>query len=408
MARALLLVIDSMGIGAMADTAETRPADTGSNTLSHVLRANPDLRLPNLEFMGLGKVMHHSRLDAGRCRGAWGVNLLQHQGADSYMGHQELMGSAPLEPVLKPFADVSAQVKQALEDRGHKVEAPDPEQPWLLVDELVVVADNIETDYGQIYNVTGPLDSLPFQAVEEIGEIVREKTRVSRVIALGGCNVSREQILSCIRTRPDGLTGVDSPASGVYNCGYQSRHMGYGINPQRQLPASVLKGGQGVGLVGKMQDIIQCPQAVKIPAVATGAVMEGFGRLAGTIDNGLIAATIQETDLAGHAENPRKYGDLLKMADDWLGQFIPRLESGDLLIITGDHGNDPTIGHSQHTRERTPLLVFGPDLNLVDLGVRSTLADIAATFADHLGVERPENGSSFYSLLNKKGTPQGP
>jgi phosphopentomutase len=400
MARALLLVIDSLGVGAMADVAETRPADLGANTLARVLEANPQLRLPALETMGLGRVLNHPRLNPDKARGAWGTNRLQHQGADSYMGHQELMGSNPLAPQLISFAQVSAQVKAALEARGHEVKVPDPWGGWLLVDDLVVVADNIETDYGQIYNVTGPLDQIEFAGIERIGEIVRAATQVSRVIALGGEGVSRDQILASIRTREDGLTGVDSPASGVYKRGYRSRHMGYGIDPGRQLPAAVLAAGRPVGLVGKMQDIIHCPRAQRVPAVATDLVLREFGRLARELEAGLVAATIQETDLAGHAQDARQYGALLAMTDAWLAEFLPTLRPGDLLVVTGDHGNDPGIGHPQHTREKTPLLVYGPGLKVVDLGERATLSDIAATLARHLGAAAPENGCSFYEKLD--------
>jgi len=399
MRRALLLVVDSLGVGTMPDVPTTRPADVGANTLARVLEANPSLRLPALSTMGLGRVLAHDHLDANLCRGAWGTNLLLHQGADSYMGHQELMGSKPLPPLLQEFASVSAEVIQALEGEGHRVRMPAPGKGWLLVDDLVVVADNIETDFGQIYNVTGPLDYISFAKIEAMGEIVRAATKVSRVIALGGEGVSPQQILASIRTRDDGLTGVDSPASGVYKKGYRSRHMGYGVNPERQLPAAVLKGGMKVGLVGKMQDIIHCSQAEKVPAVATDLVLSEFGRIIEGLGSGLVAATIQETDLAGHAQDPGKYGDLLALTDAWLGQLLPRLGEGDLLFITGDHGNDPGIGHPQHTRERTPLLVYGPGIKSIYLGERDTLSDIAATMAEHLGVEGPENGRSFYSQL---------
>ena len=401
MARALLLVVDSLGIGAMADTPEKRPADVGANTLAHIFQANPDLHLPTMAQMGLGKAFPHPRLNSQGGTGAWGINLLQHEGADSYMGHQELMGSKPLPPLLKPFAAVSGEVKLALTSRGHKVRQPDPDNSWLLVDEGVVVADNIETDYGQIYNVTAPLDEIDFERVVEIGEIVRAATKVSRVIALGGHKVSREQILNSIRRRRDGLIGVDSPASGVYKIGYHSRHMGYGINPAQQLPAAVLNKGLSVSLVGKMQDIIICPRAERVPAVDTAKVLAEFGRAAQACADGLVAATIQETDLAGHAQDPQKYGNLLALTDAWLGKFLPTLGGGDLLIVTGDHGNDPAIGHSRHTREKTPLLVYGQGIKGVNLGERKTLSDIAATFAEHLGADKPENGSSFYSLLFK-------
>ncbi len=98
-----------------------------------------------------------------------------HQGADSFEGHNEIMGSKPKKAYLAPFIENMEEVKAALENEGYKVTIPNPKMPYLLVNDLVIVADNIETDYGQIYNVSAPLDYISFEEVLKIGNCVRKK-----------------------------------------------------------------------------------------------------------------------------------------------------------------------------------------------------------------------------------------
>lgn len=186
-----------------------------------------------------------------------------HQGADSFEGHNEIMGSKPKKAYLAPFIENMEEVKAALENEGYKVTIPNPKMPYLLVNDLVIVADNIETDYGQIYNVSAPLDYISFEEVLKIGNCVRKNVKVNRVIALGGKNVTPKHLQASIERRADGLVGVNSPKSNVYKQGYEVRHLGYGISPKYQLPTIAVKEGLDVSLVGKMQDVIYCEGAKK-------------------------------------------------------------------------------------------------------------------------------------------------
>ena len=102
--------------------------------------------------------------------GSYGVLNLEHFGADSYVGHQEIMGTKPKKPLLEAFSFFRDQVIDKLQKSGHKVTFPEKDKPYILVDDLVVVADNIETDYGQIYNVTAPLDYISYEKVIDIGK----------------------------------------------------------------------------------------------------------------------------------------------------------------------------------------------------------------------------------------------
>jgi len=398
--RVFLLVLDSLGVGAMKDTITTRPQDQGANTFYHILDQTP-ISLPTLERLGVNQILKHPSLGNSNPMGSYGQLNLQHDGADSYAGHQEIMGTKPMKPLLEPFIKSLGVVKAALEKEGYGVAVPDLENPYLLVENKVVVADNIETDYGQIYNVSGPLDEIPFTEIVNIGKIVRGQVKVNRVIALGGEGITAQRIIDAVEKRADGLVGVNSPKSGVYHQGYQALHLGYGVDPSSQISTLLATAGKEVVLIGKMQDVITCRGAKRIPAVETTLVMETILQSMDGVKEGFVAATVQETDLAGHAQNPVLYGEKLQIVDRYLATMIDRMKKEDMLIITADHGNDPTIGHSQHTREKTLLLVYGKELASGDLGEGSTLSDIAATIADYFQVPFPQNGKSFYHLLKR-------
>lgn len=395
--RVIVLILDSLGVGYMDDAVNYHPQDVGANTFYHILDVVPSLKIPNFEMLGINKILHHPRLEQKDNMASYGVLNLMHHGADSFEGHNEIMGSKPKKAYLAPFIDNMYEVKAALEKEGYKVTIPNQDFPYLLVNDLVVVADNIETDYGQIYNVSAPLDYISFDEVLQIGKCVRENVKVNRVIALGGENVTPIHLQNSIERREDGLVGVNSPKSNVYKKGYQVRHLGFGISPDFQLPTLAIKAGLQVSLVGKMQDVIECDGANKFPGVDTDQVMSNILAQMDAVDHGLIAATVQETDLAGHAEDPERYANRIALVDQYLPSIIEKMTDQDLLIMSADHGNDPTIGHSQHTREKTYILTYNKQLAPIDLGEGKTLSDIAATAADYLGLRSTENGNTFYS-----------
>ncbi|RSL31514.1 phosphopentomutase [Salibacterium salarium] len=393
--RAILLIIDSLGIGSMEDAKTTRPADVGANTFYHIADRAEAFSIPAFEKLGINQLLHHPGLENPVPAASTGALLLKHEGADSFAGHNEIMGTKPKTPYSAPFATVINEVQSYMWEQGYKAEIPDEDFPYLLINDVVVAADNIETDYGQIYNVSAPLDLIPFEEVLKIGETIRHCVKVNRVIALGGENVSRSQLLQSIEKREDGLVGVNSPASGLYEQGYQVRHLGYGITPDTQAATIVGKSGLDVTLIGKMQDVISCEGAKKIPGIDTAFVMESIVQEMDEMEEGFMAATVQETDLAGHAENIERYAEKIQLVDRYLDTIIEKMKPQDLLLISADHGNDPTIGHSQHTREKTFVLVYGKEQQAQALNERETLSDLGATVTDYLGLANTENGTSL-------------
>jgi len=401
--RAIVLVLDGFGVGAMADVAQVQPRDQGAHTLASLVRAQGHLEIPTLLRLGLGRIAPEAGLPpAGTPEAAWGRCNLAHHGADTYAGHNEIQGNRPRRPVIALFREVADAVRDRLVQAGHRVETAIPGGSALLVDGQILVGDNLETDPGRIYNVTGPLDAVPFDRILQVGRLVREVARVSRVIALGGVRITVDDILAHTRNTPAGQTGVVTPELHIYNEHYRVRHLGYGIDPAVQAPSLVAATGLPVAMIGKMADVVECPAARwRDPVVDTDLVLQQvLEQLDQMQGGGYIAATVQETDLSGHEEDPAKYAAILARADRGIARLLERLQPGDLLIILADHGNDPLIGHSLHTREQVPLLVTGPDVRPVDLGVRTTMADVAATVCDHLGAPAPEFGTSFLGLLH--------
>jgi phosphopentomutase len=124
----------------------------------------------------------------------------------------------------------------------------------------------------------------------------------------------------------------------------------------------------------------------------------------GRVTTGLIAINVQETDLAGHDQNAARYAECLRATDEGIGRMLGMMRESDLLIVTGDHGNDPTIGHDKHTREFTPLLAYSPKVAGRRIARRDSLADVAMTIADNFGIARPEIGTSFMHELGVRTT----
>ena len=187
--------------------------------------------------------------------------------------------------------------------------------------------------------------------------------------------------------------------AGAIHQQYVVRHLTQGTRPDVQVSTILQKAGGPVSLIGKAADVIVCEGADKAAHVPTGDVLDATCETLDRMPRGLIVVNVQETDLAGHDENAARYADCLRAVDAGLGRMMGKLAPHDLLIITGDHGNDPTIGHDKHTREYTPLLAYGPRVAGRPLVARESLADIAATIAENFGVGRPEIGQSFLHEL---------
>jgi phosphopentomutase len=397
MRRAVLVVLDGLGIGALDDVVHTRPQDAGADSLAHALQAH-DAELPFLAALGLGRAAPSAGLPfAGPPVASWGRAELGYPGADSFLGHQVMMGGDVSTIRLEPFAERLGTYRDELLRGGHAARPLDG-LPVLVVDDAMLIADSLEADAGMNYNVTGSLDRTGFDAIRSVAAIVREAAPVPRVVAVGAHDTPLERILADVHEH-DGAVGIDTPGLGIYERGAEIEHLGVrDIGAPRQLPSLAAAAGLPVALIGKMADIVVCDDARRMPAVETERVLAMLAETVGHQDRGLIAANVQELDLAGHDGDPEAYVSVLQQADSALVDLAARLGNDDLLIVTGDHGNDPTRGPT-HTREAVPVLAFHGDWEPRAIGTRETLADIGATLADWLELPETGTGASFRELM---------
>ncbi|WP_314177477.1 phosphopentomutase [Streptomyces winkii] len=395
----------------MPDAGALRPGDLAAGTLGHVLdrcrtALGRHLRLPALEALGLGLLCPHpglaSRNDLPVAAGRAGLG---YDGADTYAGHQTMMGADFSKVAVARLGTHLADVAGALERAGHRAESLDGE-PVLVVDGDVLVHDNLEADPGINWNVSARLEDQPFERILAVARTVREVAPVARVIAVGGH--ADRPLPSYVRHGDADTVGLDTPATGFYrNGGLRVQHLGAPVDHARQLPELAARAGAAVTLVGKAADILACGSAVRRPAVRTDEVLAhtlSAVRAAAGTETSALVANVQETDLAGHQQDAVRFGAVLEEADAGLGAMLKELHRpGDLLIVTADHGNDPTIGHAFHTREYAPVLVHRPGSGAASgpvlLPDAASLADVGATAARFLGVGGEAGGMAAGSPL---------
>lgn len=404
--RFIIIVLDGFGIGAMADAATARPGDEKANTLRSILKDHPDLYLPNLEKLGLMNAygaessrMHYSP------NANFGKSNLMHFGADTFMGHQEIMGTLPKKPDVHPFQQKVDAVADILTKNGHDVEIINRNGlRYVICDTYVTVADNLEADLGMCYNVTAPLDYISFEKELAIAELVRSVVTVGRVIVFGGRGNNMQDLMNAEQIRQNKFIGIESAKSKSYEKDYHCRHLGYGVDKNVQAPTILTNSGIPVTLIGKVADIVTNDGGTSISCVPTEDVMNTTIDAVKKMKRGFICTNVQETDLAGHSQDSDEYVRVLKIADRKLGELIPLLNEDDILEVQADHGNDPDIGTSKHTRECVPILVYRKGISGVKLGVRRTMSDAGATVCDYFNVQHPENGTSWLDAMGGRPT----
>lgn len=401
MKKAIVLVLDGFGIGAMDDVSEVRPQDIGSNTALHIFNT-VDVALPTLEKLGLMNALGCETKNMKFSKDAvYGTSNLAHYGGDTFFGHQEIMTSVPKKPLKMPFNQVIDKVELALINASYTPKRTNKDGVSLLsINDEIFIGDNLETDLGMVYNVTTSFDFVDFYEARKVAKIVRENVHVARVIVFGGIHVSKLDLLNAIETKNNMYIGVNAPKSKVYIEGYKVEHLGYGVDSEQQIQTKLFQERNiSTAFIGKVADICNNDHGDSYSIVPTKEVMEKLLETIKENRHGFICANVQETDLAGHSENSQMYAEKLSIVDAYLEQVLPILTKDDLLIIMADHGNDPTIGHSKHTRERVPLLIYKKGLKNVHLGNRSTLADVGATVGAFWDVKEILFGTPFWNNL---------
>lgn len=383
--RLIIIVLDGAGIGAMPDAVEYGDAD--SNTLANTARAVGGLHLPHLQKMGLGNLTNIQGVPPDpECTASYGVMLEKSKGKDTITGHWEMAGL--ITPRLFPVyphgfpREVIDDFEQAV---GRKVLGNYPASGTEIIKELGeehmrTGRPIVYTSADSVFQIAAHEGVIP---VEELYEMCRR----ARDILVGEHNVAR------VIARPF----VGTPV----NFRRTERRKDFSIPPPHPTVLdSLCKADYEVIGVGKIGDIFSGRGLTE--SIHISGNLDGILRTADAArrpGRGIVFTNLVDFDtLYGHRNDPKGFAHGLAEFDTNLPEIQAAMREDDLLIITADHGVDPTTPSTDHSREKVPLLVWGPGAKQrVDLGERQTFADIAATITDLFGLEPWPIGTSFFS-----------
>ncbi|RYG65581.1 phosphopentomutase [bacterium] len=372
MPRALLIVLDSVGCGAAPDAAQY--GDTGADTLGHILASVPTLHIPHLKALGLDSILRF-----GQSQGAsFGRMRPASVGKDTTSGHWEIAG-AILDKAFAVFEKFPDELVEEIERAAHVK----------FIGNVVASGTQVLERLGEQSVATGR--PILYTSADSVLQIAAHEAHFGLEKLLHVCEVARRVAdkwqIGRVIARP--FVGEQNNWSRTTN------RRDYSILP----PRTVLDALQGAGVdtlgIGKISDIFAGRGINR--SLATKSNVQGMETIAAewaSEKDGFIFANLVDFDtLYGHRRDVEGYASALHTFDEWLGDFVPRIGPDDLVIITADHGNDPTFPGTDHTREEVPLIVFHGGRE-EDLGTRATFADVSATLAAFFGVEW-EVGTAF-------------
>lgn len=386
--RAHVIVMDSVGIGEAPDAKAF--GDEGSNTLVHTAEAVGGLHLPNLQKLGLGNIETIPGVEAvSQPLAHYGKMQEASVGKDTMTGHWEIMGLHVDQPFkVYPNGFPQELITQLEEKTGRKVLGNKPASGTIILDELG--KEHMETGAIIVYTSADPVlqiaaheEIIPLDELYRICEIARELT------------LSEEFLVGRIIARP--FIGEPGNFQRTTN-----RH-DYALKPFGRTALNELKdNGLDVIAIGKIDDIYNSEGITE--AVRSKDNMDGMDKLhevLGRDFTGISFLNLVDFDaLYGHRRDPKGYASALEAFDARLTETLEKLAEDDLLIITADHGNDPTMPGTDHTREFVPLLVYSKRFEGgKELPLRATFADIGATLTDLFKTNPTSFGTSFSSEL---------
>jgi phosphopentomutase len=379
--RAILLILDGVGIGEAPDTAAY--GDQGSNTLGNLAEQLQGLRVPNLASLGLGRIAPLAGVEAVSApTGAWGSALPRSAGKDSTTGHWELAGvhlprPFPTYPhgfppeVLGPFVEAT----------GRGVLANSVASGTAVIEQFAEQQKEsgswiVYTSADSVFQIAAHEEWIP------LGELYR------------ACEIARAQLVpphdvSRVIARPF----VGTP--GLWTRTANRRDFSLPA-PESTLVDELAAAGIPRYGIGKVDDLFA---GRNLESQHTLHNADGVSRLTEWLDSsnhGFCFVNLVDFDqLYGHRNDGPGFADALTAFDAVLPRLLAALREDDLLIITADHGNDPTTPSTDHSRERVPVLVAGPRVRPVALGERDTFSDVGATLAEWFGLSWRGRGQSF-------------
>ncbi|MBP2642147.1 MAG: deoB [Firmicutes bacterium] len=386
--RIIVVVLDSVGVGALPDAKQY--GDVGVNTVENIARLHGGLFLPTLEKLGLNRIVSISDKTAASEPRAWFGKMAElSHGKDTTTGHWEMVGC----PVFTPFpvypdgfpAEIIEKIS-AITGRkvlGNKAASGTEIIAELGEEHVRTGALIVYTSADSVLQIAAHEEVVPLEELYAIGKKIRE------LVCVGGHSVGRVIVRPFI-----GSVGnfVRTP----------HRH-DYSLPPHSHTVLDLMvKSDRSVVGVGKIADIFAGKGITETyPTVSNDNGMETVLRLISQdTGEGLIMANLVDFDsIYGHRNDSIGYARALERVDGQLAVLLPFLKESDLLVITADHGCDPTTKGTDHTREYVPLLVYHKQGSGGSLGVRLSFADIAATIAENFSLEPLPYGQSFLRYL---------
>lgn len=379
-----IIVLDGVGVGELPDADHY--GDRGSNTLKNMANVIGSLHLANLQKFGLGNLTSIRGLEENKNPlASFGKMLELSKGKDSTSGHWELAGlfidkdfdyfpnGFPTE-ITDKFLDKTG-CKGFL---GNKAASGTEIIKELGDEHLKTGYPIIYTSADSVFQIAAHQDVIELEKLYEI------------------CEITRNQVLSSPLNVGRVIARPFNGSSGNYNRTVYRKD--FSLNPPDETILDILlRNDIETVAIGKINDLFNY-RGIKIQE-KTKSNLEGCTKLleyAVKAKNSFIFTNLVDFDVYyGHRNDPAGFAKALKEFDDFLPNFLDKLDAADRLIITSDHGNDPTTPSTDHSREYVPLLYFGKDKISTNLGVRKTFSDAAQTVADYFNVKNNLKGTSF-------------
>lgn len=391
--RIITVIMDSVGAGEAPDAAEF--GDLGSDTLGNIARHVKGLHVPNLERMGLGNIHDVEGVKPVRNE-HFAYGLMQEASAskDTMTGHWELMGLY-IDSPFQTFTETGfpQELLDELEARtGHKI-----------IGNKSASGTEILVELGERHMETGEM--IVYTSADSVLQIAAHEETFGLEELYRVCEIARE-----ITMKPEWKVGrvIARPFVGpdAQNFTRTSNRHDYALKPFGLTALDHLKeGGKDVISVGKIIDIFDGEGITEY--YRTKSNEDGMNQTIGLMEkefNGLMFVNLVDFDaLWGHRRNPEGYAKGLEDFDVQLGQLIDLIKEDDLLVVSADHGNDPTFKGTDHTREFVPLLMYSPKIEgSIHLRTRETFADLGQTICENFNVKPTSSGTSFLDVLVKK------
>ncbi len=387
MKRCIVIVLDSLGIGALPDAKDF--GDEGANTLGSVLRENKNLKINNLINMGLLNIDGVDAYSYGKSDspiGAFGKMKELSKGKDTTTGHLELMGLETKVPYLTYPNGFPKGFIEAFESKtGRKV-----------IGNKVSSGTEIIEELGEIHEREGSI--IMYTSADSVCQLAANTDVISLEELYRMCQIARELLVD------QWAVGRVIARPYVIKDGKRVRtsdRHDYALSPDGITLLDILNDrGLKTYSIGKIRDIFN-GQGINAH-VSTKSNFDGMNKLTGVLSenfSGLVFLNLVDFDSEyGHRRNVKGYGRALEEFDEQLSTCFKSLREDDLLFICADHGNDPTYEGFNHTREYVPLLVYGKSVKKnINIGTRSTFADVSATISEYLSVSKTVIGESFLS-----------